>query len=89
MKYRKKSIIEAKQYTENNLDEILQWCQGDATYEAMISGRNCLVIQTLESDSEAKTRHAATIGDYIIKGVMGEFYPCKEDIFELTYEEVT
>jgi hypothetical protein len=30
----------------------------------------------------------ASIGDYIIKGVKGEFYPCKPDIFELTYEKV-
>lgn len=30
----------------------------------------------------------ASIGDYIIKGVDGEFYPCKPDIFEKTYEEV-
>jgi hypothetical protein len=87
-KYRKKSIIEAKQYTESNLDEILQWCNGAATYEAMVSGRNLLVIQTLESDSEAKTRHAAIISDYIIRGVQGEFYPCKQEIFELTYEEI-
>lgn len=31
----------------------------------------------------------AEIGDYIIKGVKGEFYPCKPDIFEATYEAVT
>ena len=42
-----------------------------------------LVIHTLEGDMEA------SIGDYIIKGVNGEFYPCKPDIFAKTYEEVT
>jgi hypothetical protein len=31
----------------------------------------------------------AYVGDWIIKGVKGEFYPCKSDIFEMTYEEVT
>ena len=31
----------------------------------------------------------ASVGDYIIKGVNGEFYPCKPDIFEKTYERVT
>lgn len=31
----------------------------------------------------------ASVGDYIIKGVNGEFYPCKPDIFAKTYEEVT
>lgn len=39
-----------------------------------------LVIKTLEGN------HLANIGDYIIKGVAGEFYPCKPDIFEKTYE---
>jgi hypothetical protein len=38
------------------------------------------VIPTLEGN------HQANIGDWIIKGVKGEFYPCKPDIFELTYE---
>lgn len=42
-----------------------------------------LVIHTLEGDMET------SIGDYIIKGVNGEFYPCKPDIFAKTYEEVT
>jgi hypothetical protein len=41
-----------------------------------------LVIKTLEGE------HIANIGDYIIKGIKGEFYPCKEDIFKLTYEEL-
>jgi hypothetical protein len=31
---------------------------------------------------------SASVGDFIIKGVKGEFYPCKEDIFDLTYETV-
>ena len=41
-----------------------------------------LIIKTLEGDMKA------SIGDFIIKGVQGEFYPCKPDIFEKTYEEV-
>lgn len=41
-----------------------------------------VVISTLEGNM------VANIGDYIIKGVKGEFYPCKEDIFEQTYDEV-
>lgn len=40
------------------------------------------VIRTLEGN------HLASLGDYIIKGVAGEFYPCKPDIFEATYEPV-
>ena len=41
-----------------------------------------LIIRTLEGE------HLASIGDFIIKGVKGEFYPCKPDIFKKTYEEV-
>ena len=44
--------------------------------------RNGIIIKTLEGS------HLASSGDYIIKGVKGEFYPCKPDIFELTYELV-
>lgn len=44
--------------------------------------REGLMIKTLEG------QHIASIGDYIIKGVKGEFYPCKPDIFNKTYEEV-
>lgn len=40
----------------------------------------CLIITTLEGD------HRATPGDWIIRGVAGEFYPCKHDIFAMTYE---
>ena len=77
-KYRKKPVvIEAVQWVGNNLSDI----------ETFI-GRNVknkettIVIRTLEGDMEA------SIGDYIIKGVNGEFYPCKPDIFDKTYEEV-
>lgn len=41
-----------------------------------------LMIRTLEGDMRA------TYGDYVIRGVAGEFYPCKPDIFEQTYEEL-
>ncbi|MGZ1491505.1 hypothetical protein [Brevibacterium sediminis] len=41
-----------------------------------------LMIRTMEGDMRA------SLGDYIIKGVQGEFYPCKPDIFHATYEEV-
>jgi hypothetical protein len=41
----------------------------------------------LEED-DTKVVNAGNIGDYIIKGVKGEFYPCKPDIFEMTYEKV-
>ena len=45
-------------------------------------GRTYIEIPTLEGNMEAN------VGDYIIKGVNGEFYPCKPDIFNKTHEEV-
>lgn len=79
-KYRKKPVIvEAVQWTGNNYDEICEFCTG-ILIDPVGDGK--LKIPTLEGD------HIASIGDYIIKGVKGEFYPCKHDIFEQTYELV-
>ena len=47
------------------------------------NGQYYLIIPTLEGDMKA------VAGDWIIKGVKGEYYPCKPDIFEMTYEKVT
>ena len=78
-KYRKKPItIEAIQWSGKNLSEI-----DDFMGETVENEGTILVIHTLEGDMEAST------GDYIIKGINGEFYPCKSDIFAKTYEEVT
>lgn len=77
-KYRKKpAIIEAIQLTGKNLSEIDNFMGG------IVENKGAIVIHTLEGDMEA------SIGDYIIKGVNGEFYPCKPDIFDKTYEEIT
>lgn len=79
MKYIKKPIpIEAIQWTGDNIDEIRDFI---STEEYNIRGGS-LYIKTLEGDM------FAPIGSYIIKGVNGEFYPCREGIFEKTYEEV-
>ena len=78
-KYRKKPVvIEAIQWIGNNLSEIDNFIG-----RTVDNKETTLVIHTLEVDMEA------SIGDYIIKGVNGEFYPCKPDIFDKTYEEVT
>ena len=78
-KYRKKPVvIEAIQWAGNNLSEIYNFIG-----RTVNNKETTLVIHTLEGDMEA------SIGDYIIKGVNGEFYPCKPDIFDKTYEEVT
>jgi hypothetical protein len=91
MKYIKKPIeIEAIQWEGNNHREMFNFLGGENENYMTAIGINFyidfskveggLVIKTLEGE------HIATIGDYIIKGIKGEFYPCKPDIFEMTYE---
>ena len=79
MKYRKKPVvIEAHQLTNGNCDQVAEWCNGllvDAVQPT-------IQIMTLEGIMTARC------GDYIIKGVEGEFYPCAPNIFEKTYDEV-
>ena len=79
MKYRKKPIIvEAIQYTGNNLLEVMKFCDGG---KKTIFG--CyLYIVTLEGNMRVNE------GDYIIRGVRGEYYPCEKSIFEETYEAI-
>lgn len=87
MKYRKKPvIIEAIQFEDNSdrIIEIHEFMGGDTTRVNYEDKDNpYLKIETLEGIMKA------SVGDYIIKGVNGEFYPCKPDIFEKTYERVT
>ena len=84
--YRKKPVvIEAVVWTGSNNDEIAVFTNGAGkfTREVEIYGIDYrLYIETLEGTMEAN------IGDYIIRGINGEFYPCKPDIFKITYEEV-
>lgn len=77
--------IEAMEYTGENFDELKAWCK-DA-YKR-VSSPDEIVIKTLEDGKDMVAKHVATTGDFIIKGVKGEFYPCKPIIFWLTYEEV-
>ncbi len=82
MKFRKKPVvIEAMQFTEESKNRCFNWvtCSTASTYK---DGKPVLKILTLEGEM------AAEIGDWIIKGVKGEFYPCKPDIFEATYDPV-
>lgn len=84
MKYRKKPVEV----------EVLEWDGSNSVAMARFMGKpldeitasplnNALVIRTLEGKMTAK------VGDFIIKGVHGEFYPCKPEIFEATYEPVS
>ena len=101
MKYRKKPVvIEAIQFTgENNKNVVdvynfIENANAESQSEIKCYGKNfemdfsngtCavgdIIIKTLEGSMRAKH------GDYIIKGVNGEFYPCKPGIFEKTYEK--
>lgn len=86
MRYRKKPVvIEAVQWTGENLSECKLFL-GDWYLhhyaERRLGGRNEIIIITLEG------RHIASVGDYLIRGVRGEHYSCKPDIFEQTYEAV-
>jgi hypothetical protein len=79
MKFRKKSVVvEAVQFRRGNFDELEAFVGGDAEWRG-----DHLVIATREGAMRASD------GDWIIKGVKGEFYPCKPDIFAATYEPVT
>ena len=84
-KYRKKPVvIEAVQWNgEPILFNVPDWlikAQDEKKIYFTSSGN--AVIQTLEGD------HFVSKGDYIIRGIKGELYPCKPDIFKMTYEKV-
>jgi len=82
-KYRKKPIvIEAIQFidTPERLEELSKFIDNQPL-RVDYKNPNKPVLK-LQTEGE----HIASIGDYIIKGVKGEFYPCKPDIFEMTYE---
>ena len=90
MYYRKKPVvIEAIQWNGNNLTEIKEFV-GDSLVDIIDTAWQVgkgkphvlMKIKTLEGDMEVSEK------DFIIKGINGEYYPCKPDIFEKTYEEV-
>lgn len=91
--FRKKPIvIEAEKWdgTEENAKRLIAW-MGDGEYfpaERINSEmfEPYMRIFTLEDGRRGECKHIATPNDWIIKGVHGEFYPCKPDIFEATYE---
>lgn len=97
-KFRKKPVvIEAIQLKENNILEVYRFIHGRDSvnlscritsdkwddYENIVKDNGGLRLKTLESDNETQI---ASFGDFVIKGVQGEFYPCKPDVFQQTYE---
>lgn len=88
-KYRKKPVVvEAVQWNGSNVKEILMFAGSDAKFSDSTGNQlsdklyQTLSIETLEGTMKAD------IGDFIIKGVANEFYPCKESVFLVTYEKV-
>ena len=82
MKYKKKPVVvEAIQWDGDNEPELRGWCQfsPSLTFSGPPDER-VLDVVTLEGCMRA------SVNDYIIRGVNGEYYPCKPDIFEKTYE---
>lgn len=94
MKFRKKPVvIEAVQWKGDNLHEVISFTDGPPDVRSHHAGmmwdkyrdlveKEGLKIYTLEGTMKAE------VGDWIIRGVQGEFYPCKPDIFAATYEPV-
>ena len=82
-KYRKKPVVvEARLLDDSTTPgEIAAWCGGRVVKHGSFQAMT-IAIDTLEGEMTAQKN------DYIIKGVQGEFYPCKPEIFEKTYEKV-
>lgn len=81
-KYRKKPVvIEAIQYKHKNYEEVAEFLEWDRL-NTFVDEDDLFPIETLEGTMVVRPN------DYIIKGIKGEFYPCKPDIFEATYERV-
>jgi hypothetical protein len=85
MKVRKRPIaVEAMQYTGGNRRELQRWMVDSAQASAQSADTDDRFrIATLEGEM------TVSVGDWVIKGIQGEFYPCKPDIFLATYERVT
>jgi hypothetical protein len=81
--YTKKPVtIEARQFLSDTATEVVLWCDGEGVIDEDGSVLY-LDINTREGIMRAN------LGDYIIKGVKGEFYPCRSDIFHDTYEDIS
>jgi hypothetical protein len=90
MKFRKKPVvIEAFQFTRQSFWPIVKWIDAERTtmvewdYDPKIDDDTYIVIKTLEGNVKVN------LTDWVIQGVKGEFYPCRDDIFRMTYEAVS
>ena len=82
-KYRKKPVVvEAIQWNGENTEEVYQFAKPFVSYQTINATIPQMAIDTLEG------KMVVSQFDYVIKGIQGEFYPCKPDIFEATYEKI-
>jgi len=79
---KKPIVIEAFQLTVENIEDLESWCGGSIKGILLSINQRVIDINTPEGEIRAN------MGDFIIKGIKGEFYPCKPDIFKLTYDKV-
>lgn len=84
--YRKKPVVVNAIENTGDWEKVKEWLDefdvgGQPVKSIQMMDEGVILIDTLEG------QHRADVGDYIIRGVMGEFYPCKPDIFKITYEE--
>jgi hypothetical protein len=96
-KFIKKPVaIQAIQWDGQNTREVLIFMGQSVTTKTAVASEKfddyCravkdvgLTIYTLEDGDDSRAKHVASVGDFIIKGIEGEFYPCKPDIFKKTY----
>lgn len=86
MRFRKRPVmIEAMQYTEANREALIAWCGAQGTSIDDDGGEYELL------NLRVKTKEGVMMcspNDWVIRGVQGEFYPCKPDIFQATYDLV-
>lgn len=89
--YRKRPVvIQAVQFLPGNaaaIDELLDWID-EIGARVVPNGETELDVFTLEDGHDGRAKHVASAGDWIIRGVQGEVYACKPDIFAATYEAV-
>jgi len=79
LRVRKRPItVDTLQYTGHNTDAVVAWV-GECAYRDELGA---LIIRTPEGD------HIASPGDWVIRGIEGEHYPCRASIFDATYEPV-
>lgn len=81
---KKPVVVEAIQWTGLNEKQVMEFCLGKAFFGQVSDAKHTAIRMTIETLEGVMT---AQIGDFIIKGIRGEFYPYKPDIFAMTYDE--